>query len=76
VRLPAGMDSGKLFEVAIRQNVAFVPGASFFAEPDRDSNRYLRLNFSYMPPDLIVEGIRRIGVAVKEQMKNLYRDSR
>ena len=76
VRLPEGMDSRKLFEVAVKQNVAFVPGASFFAEPDRDSNRFLRLNFSYMPPDLIVEGIRRIGIAVKEQMKNLYRDSR
>ena len=76
VRLPKGMDSSKLFDAAVKQNVAFVPGASFFATPDGDSNRYLRLNFSYMQPNLIVEGIRRIGVAVKEQMKNLYRDSR
>jgi 2-aminoadipate transaminase len=75
-RLPEGMDSRKLFEIAVKQNVAFVPGASFFAEPDKDSNRFLRLNFSYMQPDLIVEGIRRIGVAVKELMKNLYKDSR
>jgi 2-aminoadipate transaminase len=75
-RLPQGMDSSKLFEIAVKQNVAFVPGASFFAVPDHDTNRYLRLNFSYMQPNLIVEGIRRIGVAVKEQMKNLYRDSR
>ncbi len=76
VRLPQGMDSSRLFDAAVKQNVAFVPGASFFATPDGDSNRYLRLNFSYMQPDLIVEGIRRIGVAVKEQMRNLYRDSR
>ncbi len=76
VRLPEGMDCGKLFDVAIKRNVAFVPGNSFFAAPDKDSNRYLRLNFSYMPPDLIVEGTRRIGMAIKEQMKNLYRDSR
>ena len=76
VRLPQGMNCGNLFEAAVKQNVAFVPGNSFFAAPDGESNRYLRLNFSYMPPDMIVEGIRRIGVAVKEQMKNLYRDSR
>jgi 2-aminoadipate transaminase len=76
LRLPDGMDSRKLFEVALKQNVAFVPGASFFAAPDRDSNLFLRLNFSYMHPDLIVEGIRRIGVAVKEQMKHMYKDLR
>jgi 2-aminoadipate transaminase len=75
-RLPKGMDCRTLFEAAVKENVAFVPGNSFFAAPDAESNRYLRLNFSYMPPDMIVEGIRRIGVAVKEQMKNLYRDSR
>jgi len=76
VRLPQGMNCHDLFETAVKQNVAFVPGDSFFAAPNGESSRYLRLNFSYMPPNMIVEGIRRIGVAVKEKMKNAYRESR
>jgi hypothetical protein len=25
----------------------------------------MRLNFSYSPPDVVVEGIRRLGIALK-----------
>jgi hypothetical protein len=28
----------------------------------------MRLNLSYSPPDLIVEGIRRLGLALKEEL--------
>ncbi len=70
VRLPAGMDSHKLLEAALKQNVAFVPGDSFFAaDVDRDeANRHMRLNFSYAKPDLIREGIRRLAKAVAEEL--------
>src|SRR6516225_3082072 len=42
VTLPAGVDGMKLFNEAIRQNVAFVPGNPFFAEGDAGS--HMRLN--------------------------------
>ncbi|MBI3761909.1 MAG: PLP-dependent aminotransferase family protein [Chloroflexi bacterium] len=67
VHLPEGMDSHRLLEAAIRENVAFVPGDAFFAAGD-EGCRYFRLNFSNAQPERIVEGIRRLSVAIKQQM--------
>ena len=68
ISLPQGMDSQSLFRSALAENVAFVPGDSFYAIKDRESNRHLRLNFSYCSPAQIREGIRRLSVAVKSQL--------
>ena len=68
VTLPEGMDALRLLEAALKENVAFVPGGSFFAEPEKGL-RHLRLNFSYSPPEQIREGIRRLGVALRRQME-------
>ena len=57
--LPEGLDSAEILEEAIAEKVAFVPGASFF--PREGGARTLRLNFSYSAPDVIEEGIRRLG---------------
>jgi 2-aminoadipate transaminase len=62
VTLPAGLDSSRLLDEALRAGVAFVPGAPFF--PGKGGADTLRLNFSYCKPDLIEEGIRRLGAAV------------
>ncbi|HKZ69730.1 MAG TPA: PLP-dependent aminotransferase family protein [Anaerolineales bacterium] len=67
-RLPEGINTHTLLKAALRQNVAFVPGDAFFAVPNRDSQRYMRLNFSNAKPDMIREGIRRLSVAIREQM--------
>jgi 2-aminoadipate transaminase len=66
VTLPRGLDSGRLFEAALREKVAFVPGASFF--PGGGGERTLRLNFSYCPPATIEEGIRRLGAVIERQL--------
>ncbi len=60
VDLPAGLDGAKLLERALaEENVAFVPGAAFFAkDPVRNS---LRLNFSFNEPDVAEEGVARLG---------------
>jgi len=74
VTLPESMDSNLLFEEALKQNVAFVPGDAFFA-PNGDNiprNCYMRLNFSNAAPDRIHEGIRRLSVAVKRQLQTLH----
>jgi len=57
--LPEGQDSAEILKEAIAEKVAFVPGASFF--PREGGARTFRLNFSYCPPDVIEEGIRRLG---------------
>jgi len=48
-----------------------VPGDSFYANPNGEGRLHFRLNFSYVPPDQIREGIRRLSVAVKRQMEEL-----
>ncbi len=63
-RLPAGWDASTLLVAALRHDVAFVPGAPFFAvEPDP---RTLRLSFTTHRPAQIVEGLARLQAAVAE----------
>lgn len=62
VTLPEGTDTAELLQVAIKEDVAFVPGHAFFA--DGSGKNTMRLNFSYSPPDIIEEGIRRLGRAL------------
>jgi 2-aminoadipate transaminase len=59
VELPEGVCAEELFEKAIKERVAFVPGTSFFAAAAR--RNFMRLNFSNCSPSLIDEGIRRLG---------------
>jgi 2-aminoadipate transaminase len=65
VTLPAPLDSARVFDAALREKVAFVPGASFF--PRGGGERTLRLNFSYCTPAVIEEGIARLGSVVRRQ---------
>jgi 2-aminoadipate transaminase len=68
VTLPEGLDMQALFKSAIDQNVAFVPGDSFYAHDGREGSRHMRLNFSNAAPEQIREGIRRLAAAVKSQL--------
>jgi len=74
VSLPEAMDSHQLFEAAIRENVAFVPGDSFYASNGHadEGRRHFRLNFSNAQPEQIREGIRRLGVAIRNQWRKLH----
>ena len=66
-QLPEYMDAEKLLEVAVEEKVAFVPGHAFFPGGD-DGRCCMRLNFSYSRPDVIEEGIERLGRAIKRMM--------
>jgi 2-aminoadipate transaminase len=72
VTLPEGMDSEKLFDSALKENVAFVPGESFYAPNGHPPAPHMRLNFSNAKPEQIREGIRRLSIAVKKQMQALH----
>ncbi len=74
VTLPEGADAAELFEAAVRENVAFVPGDCFYAPNGHRDNgkRQMRLNFSSSSPDQIREGIRRLSIAVKQQLEALH----
>jgi GntR family transcriptional regulator/MocR family aminotransferase len=63
LQLPAGLSATKLYPVAAEEGVTFAPGSLFF--PAERAQPYLRLNFAMHPPDVIEEGIRRLGRAVE-----------
>lgn len=64
ITLPAGISALKLFDAAIKKDVAFVPGQAFFAGGSGEN--MLRLNFSNCDEAHIDEGIRRLAAALKE----------
>ncbi|MET4662747.1 2-aminoadipate transaminase [Streptomyces sp. PvP037] len=62
-RLPDGHDTTALLPEVVRHDVAYVPGAPFYAgDPDRAT---LRLCFVTQTPDEITEGLRRLGNALR-----------
>ena len=66
-RVPEFIDTADLLQEALAEKVAYVPGVNFYPNLDGGHNA-MRLNFSFCPPDLIVEGIRRLGVALKKKL--------
>ncbi|MCL2653373.1 MAG: PLP-dependent aminotransferase family protein [Propionibacteriaceae bacterium] len=64
VELPDHINAQDLLVTCLEHDVAFVPGGSFFPNGGHDNT--LRINFSNMPDDKIVEGLRRIGDILKD----------
>ncbi|MGZ7135734.1 MAG: aminotransferase-like domain-containing protein [Methanobacterium sp.] len=67
VTLPEELYSMDLFELAIKENVAFVPGKAFFTDGSGDNT--LRLNFSNSDEEKIKEGIKRLGKSIYKLIK-------
>lgn len=59
VELPDEMNARDVLALSLDQKVAFVPGGSFF--PNGGHENTLRINFSNMTEDRIVEGLTRLG---------------
>jgi 2-aminoadipate transaminase len=67
VRLPENMDSKILLKKAIDKKVAFVPGNTF--STDGNIINAMRLNFSNASDENIVEGIKRLGEVIRDEME-------
>lgn len=63
---PEGVSARKVFTKCIEMKVAGVIGDAFY--PNQKTDRSMRINYSNMPDDRIVEGIKRMGKAIKECM--------
>ncbi len=66
-RLPESIDTMAFLEQALEEKVAYVPGINFYPNEDGGHNA-MRLNFSYCAPETIVEGIHRMGRALKKTL--------
>ena len=68
-RLPEGMNAVDLLPFAVEQNVAFVPGAPFYA--DHGDPRTLRFSFVTPSVDEIHQGVASLAVALKNYRASL-----
>ncbi len=66
--LPQNASAKRLFEKAIKERVAFVPGHPFYIGKE-DSN-CLRMNFTNTDEVTILQGIEVLGGVMKEEIKN------
>jgi 2-aminoadipate transaminase len=64
MQLPAGNDATPLLARALENGLAFVPGATFFAEKPQLNT--LRLSFATPTPERMYEGARRLGSLIKQ----------
>lgn len=69
VTLPEGMDATALMPKVLAEKVAYVPGGPFY--PHGGHRNHFRLNYSNMPEDRIVEGVKRLAAVLMEEMKNI-----
>ncbi|SFG55711.1 2-aminoadipate transaminase [Desulfotomaculum arcticum] len=64
VELPANVNARDVLEKSLEKNVAFVPGGSFF--PNGSKENTFRINFSNMPEDRIVKGLKCLADVLRE----------
>jgi len=64
--LPEHINTRELMKKALEKNVAFVPGGSFF--PNGGHENTMRINYSNMPEDKIVKGIKILAEVIKEAL--------
>ncbi|MDP4160148.1 MAG: PLP-dependent aminotransferase family protein, partial [Bacillota bacterium] len=69
VTLPEGISSLDLFNLAAKENVAFVPGDPFYANAKNTNT--LRLNYTNSSEEMIEEGIKRLAKVINEIMKGI-----
>ncbi|CAA9574229.1 MAG: Aspartate aminotransferase (AspB-4) [uncultured Truepera sp.] len=66
--LPEDMNASDIAYDAVQQNVAYVPGETFFT--DGSSLNTLRLSYSVASAEEIDEGVRRLSGVFKAQLEN------
>jgi 2-aminoadipate transaminase len=65
-QLPFGIDAQDVLDDAVKEKVAFVPGAPFYPHDPRHDT--LRLNFSNRPPELIAKGMAIVGACAARRL--------
>lgn len=66
VELPETIDTKEMMKQAVAKGVAYVPGESFF--PNIKKKNTMRINYSNMTEDKIVEGIKILAEVIKENL--------
>ena len=64
--MPEGFDAVKFYDKALDAGVAYVAGEFF--HPDRSGKNTMRLNFSFMSPERIKEGVKLLADLLKNNL--------
>ena len=64
--MPHGFDAVKFYDKALEAGVAYVAGEFF--HPDRSGKNTMRLNFSFMTPERMTEGVRILSKLLKDEI--------
>ena len=68
--LPKQVDTKRMLLKAIKKyKIAYVPGRSFFV--DGSGWNTMRLNFTYPSEEQIREGVKRLTIAIKDELKEI-----
>jgi 2-aminoadipate transaminase len=65
IEVPEEINTLELFDMALEEKVAFVPGEVFYPKGFRKYNT-MRVNFSYPTKDEIFEGVKRLSSVIKK----------
>lgn len=68
MNVPEKINTLEMFKDAVVERVAYVPGENFYACGGGEHT--MRLNFSCTHPDLINEGIGRLGKVIKKRLRD------
>ncbi|WP_210364282.1 PLP-dependent aminotransferase family protein [Bacillus sp. REN3] len=63
-----GVDTAEMLEKALDLGVSYVPGKYFFLDQAKGSE-FLRISFSYVEKEEIIEGVKRLGNVMKTMRK-------
>lgn len=70
--MPEGFDAVKFYDKALDAGVAYVAGEFF--HPDGSGKNTMRLNFSFMSPERIREGVKLLAELLNSQCVDIQRD--
>jgi 2-aminoadipate transaminase len=71
IEIPMPLDSRDIFNKCLKRNVSFVPGTSFFPNKPKNKNNTIRLNYSNMSNERIIEGMKHIGDVLKLEISKV-----
>ena len=64
--MPEGFDAVRFYDKSLDAGVAYVAGEFF--HPDRAGKNTMRLNFSFMSPERITEGVKLLSKLLKDEI--------
>ncbi len=67
IKLPTGADPARLGEITRKARVQYTPGTSFYA--NGGGERFIRLAFSFEPPERCYEGARILAQAISDSRR-------